>query len=106
MTIAQTARHRTAAGSFEDGPTSYYAATLWGSMAENAAESLHKGDRVLIVGKLVEREFELTNGPRAGEKVRRHEIVVDEIGVSLRFAAATPVKARRSEQPDDEEVVV
>jgi single-strand DNA-binding protein len=102
IAVAQTARRQSDTG-WVDGPTSYYTCTVWGPMAEHAAESLNKGDRVLLAGRITELEFELSSGPRAGEKVRRHEIVIDEIAVSLRFATAKPVKARRSEQPVGDE---
>ncbi len=105
ISLADTPRRRNAqTGQWEDGQTSYYTATVWAA-AENVAESLHKGDRVIVVGRIVERSFTATRGEHQGEIVRRHEIVVDEIGPSLRFATAKPVKARRgTEEPVDEEI--
>jgi single-strand DNA-binding protein len=106
ISIADTPRRRNAStGEFEPGETSYYTATVWGAIAENVAESLHKGDRVLLTGRLVERSFTATRGERQGETVRRHEIVVDEIGAALRFATVTVTKATRQGATDTAEEV-
>ena len=94
LSVAVTPRRRDErTGQWEDGQTSFYNAGVWGPAAENTAESLAKGDRVLVTGRLVEREWE-----QEGQSRRRHEIVADEIGVSLQFATAKPAKARRVEQ--------
>jgi single-strand DNA-binding protein len=100
LSIAETARRRNAqTGQFEDGETSYYTATVWGTAAEDAAESLKRGQRVIVHGRLVERTFTATRGDHQGETIRRLEIVVEEVGVSLRFAIAKPVKTQRGVQP-------
>ena len=102
ISIAETPRRRNAqTGQYEDGQTSYYTATIWGPAAENAVESLSRGHRVILTGRLVERSFTATRGDHDGETLRRHEIVVDEIGPSLRFATAKPEKARRGDEPVD-----
>jgi single-strand DNA-binding protein len=62
---------------------------LWDAAAENLAESLHKGDRVLVVGRWVTRVFTASRGPNAGVEQRRLEVVVEEIGPSVAFATAT-----------------
>ncbi len=97
ISIAETPRRRNAqTGQWEDGQTSYYEATVWGPAAENVSESLQKGDRVIVAGRLVERSFTATRGEPEGDTIRRHEAVVDEIGTSLRFATAKPEKAPRN----------
>jgi hypothetical protein len=54
---------------------------------------LKRGMRIVAVGKLVERSFTATRGEHQGETIRRHELIVDEIGVALRFATATVTRA-------------
>ena len=100
IAIADTARRRNPqTQQWENGDTSYYSATAWGPAAENVLESLKRGQRVIVTGRLVERSFTATRGEHEGQTIRRHEIVVDEIGPSLRFATAKPEKAARGDEP-------
>jgi single-strand DNA-binding protein len=90
-------------GQWTDGPTTYLRGTVWGAPAQNVAESLHKGDRVVVVGRLRQRDYET----RDGEKRSTHELDIDEIGASLRYATADLHKATRNgtvtnNQPDDQ----
>ncbi len=71
--------------------TSFFDVVCWREMAENASESLSKGSRVLVTGRLEQRSWE-TNG----EKRSKIEIVADEIGPSLRWATAKVEKTQRS----------
>ena len=64
--------------------TSFFNVVCWREMADNAAESLSKGMRVLVTGRLEQRSWETDNG----EKRSVVEIVADEIGPSLRWATA------------------
>lgn len=97
VAVAITPRRRNAeTGNWENGETTYLNASEFGPTAEHVAESVGTGDRVVVTGRLVERSFTATQGQRAGQEIRRHEIVIDEIGVSLRYATARPVKARRN----------
>lgn len=97
VAVAITPRRRNAeTGNWENGETTYLNASEFGPTAEHVAESLATGDRVVVTGRLVERSFTATQGQRAGQEIRRHEIVIDEIGVSLRYATARPVKAHRN----------
>ena len=73
--------------------TSFFDVVCWREMAENASESLSKGSRVLVTGRLEQRSWE-TNG----EKRSKVEIVADEIGPSLRWASAVVTKNER--RPD------
>jgi single-strand DNA-binding protein len=68
--------------------TSFFDCVVWRDQAENVAESLTKGDRVIISGRLEQRTWETDDG----QKRSKVEIVVDEIGPSLRWALATPAR--------------
>lgn len=73
--------------------TSFFDVTCWQQLAENVSESLQKGSRVIVTGRLDQRSWET----EAGEKRSKVEIVADEIGPSLRFATAT---VQRNERRD------
>ncbi|RPF23331.1 single-stranded DNA-binding protein [Myceligenerans xiligouense] len=77
---------------WKDGETLFMRCSLWREAAENVAESLTKGMRVLAQGRLVQRSYET----REGEKRTVVELQVDEIGPSLRRATAKVTKAQRS----------
>ena len=70
---------------------SFFDIVCWGDMAENVGESLTKGSRVLVSGRLQQRSWE-TQG---GEKRSKIEVVADEVGPSLRWATATITKVDR-----------
>lgn len=70
--------------------TSFFDIVCWREMAENASESLSKGSRVLVTGRLEQRSWE-TNG----EKRSKIEVVAEEIGPSLRWASAVVTKNER-----------
>jgi single-strand DNA-binding protein len=83
---------------------SFYDVVCFGSMAENVAESLHKGDRVVVTGKGESEEYEAKDGTKRTQK----KILADGCGPDLRFATATVVKPKRAEAKqqafgDDEE---
>lgn len=69
-----------------DGPASFYTVTVWRGMAENVAESLQKGNRVVVVGTLKQNRWEAEDGSARS----RVEIVADEVGPSLKWAIAEP----------------
>ncbi|THJ37416.1 single-stranded DNA-binding protein, partial [Candidatus Frankia alpina] len=71
-------------GQWKDGDVMFLRATLWRQPAEHAAETLTKGTRVIVVGRLKQRSYET----REGEKRTVFELDVDEIGPSLRYATA------------------
>jgi single-strand DNA-binding protein len=99
--LAVTSRRPAGDGTFENGDTSYLSGSVFGPTAEHVANSLRAGHRVIVTGRLVERSFTATRGERQGETVRRHELVVDEIGAALRFATVTVTKATRQGAVDD-----
>ena len=67
----------------------------WGDLAENVAELLSKGDRVVVVGRLQQRQFDRKDGSK-GESI---EIVADEVSKSLRFRADAPKPSDDGEVP-------
>lgn len=100
FTIASTPRaFDQSRGSWVDGETLYLRASLWRGAAENAAASLAKGTRVIATGVLKPRTFT----SRVGEKRTVIEFDVEEIGVSLRYAAATVQRSPRAVEEAAEE---
>lgn len=71
--------------------TSWFDVVVWGDMAENVSDTLSKGARVIVTGRLEQRSWE----NEQGEKRSKVEIVAEEIGVSLRWATA---EVKRSER--------
>ena len=71
---------------------SFFNVTAWDSLGENAAASLTKGTRIMVTGRLEQREYETT----AGEKRNVVEIVADELGPSLRWARAEVERTQRT----------
>jgi single-strand DNA-binding protein len=76
---------------WKDGEALFLRCSIWRQAAENVAESLHKGARVIVQGRLKQRSFET----REGEKRTVIELDVDEIGPSLKYATAKVNKAGR-----------
>ena len=77
---------------WKDGETLFMRCSIWREAAENVAESLTKGTRVIVTGRLVQRSYET----REGEKRTVVELQVDEVGPSLRYATAKVTRAQRS----------
>ena len=78
-----------------DGEALFMRCSIWKEAAENVAESLTKGTRVIVTGRLKSRSYET----KAGEKRTVIELEVDEIGPSLRYASAKVTKAQRGGNP-------
>lgn len=72
--------------------TSFFGGTLWRDAAENCAESLTKGTRVIVTGRLEQRNWET----QEGDKRSIVEIAIDEIGPSLRWATAQVTRSPRA----------
>ncbi|MEE8331562.1 MAG: single-stranded DNA-binding protein [Acidimicrobiia bacterium] len=72
--------------------TSFFGGTLWRDAAENAAESLQKGMRVIITGRLEQRTWET----QEGDKRSIVEVSIDEVGPSLRWATASVTKTAKT----------
>ena len=73
--------------------TSFFGGTLWREAAENAAESLQKGTRVIVTGRLEQRSWETAEG----DKRSIVEVSIDEIGPSLRWATAQVTRSPRGD---------
>ncbi len=71
--------------------TSFFDVTCWRELAENVSESLERGSRVLVTGRLEQRTWETPEG----EKRSRISVVADEVGLSLRWATGSVVKNER-----------
>lgn len=94
FTIASTDRvYDRSTGEWRDGDTVYLRATAWKNAgAENLVESLSKGARVIVTGRLKQRSYTTDDG----SKRTVIELDVEEIGPSLKYATATPVKTQRT----------
>jgi single-strand DNA-binding protein len=79
-------------GEWKDGEPLFLACNIWRDAAEHVAESLQRGARVIVQGRLRQRSYET----REGEKRTVYELEVDEIGPSLRYATAKVQKMARS----------
>ncbi|MET8997198.1 single-stranded DNA-binding protein [Amycolatopsis sp. NPDC004169] len=89
FTVASTPRaFNRATSEWEDGEALFLRCTIWQQAAENVAESLTRGARVVVQGRLKQRSFET----QEGEKRTVLELTVDEIGPSLRYATTTVTK--------------
>ena len=92
FTVASTPRSfDRQSNEWKDGDTLFLRCSVWRQAAENVAESLHRGTRVIVQGRLKQRSYET----REGEKRTVIELEVDEVGPSLRFATAKVAKTSR-----------
>jgi len=78
-------------GQWRDGETTFFKVNVWRDQAEHLAESLGKGDRIMVTGRLRQRSWETPEG----EKRSVTELEADEVGASLKWATA---KVERSSQ--------
>jgi single-strand DNA-binding protein len=90
--VAVNRRIPDGAGGWKDAETSFFRVNAWRTLAENAAESLTRGTRVVVTGRLRSRSWE----NQEGETRSAVEIEADEIGPSLRWATAKVEKQSRS----------
>lgn len=92
FTVASTPRQfDRQTNEWKDGETLFMRCSVWRDAAENVAESLTRGTRVVVTGRLVSRSFDT----KEGEKRTVVEMQVDEIGPSLRYATAKVNKTQR-----------
>lgn len=95
FTVASTPRtFDRQAGEWKDGEALFMRCNAWRQLAEHVSESLTRGARVLVSGRLRQRSFET----KEGEKRTVMELEVDEVGPSLRYATAQVNKVDRSNQ--------
>ncbi|WP_136517614.1 single-stranded DNA-binding protein [Cellulomonas telluris] len=93
FTVASTPRtFDRQSNEWKDGETLFLRCSIWREAAESVAESLTKGTRVIVTGRLVQRSYET----REGEKRTVYELQVDEVGPSLRYATAKVTRTQRS----------
>lgn len=91
FTVASTERYvDRSTGEWKDGSTVFMPCSSWVG-AENIAESVGKGDRVIVSGKLKQRSYTTDDG----NKRTVVELEVEEVGPSLRYAQAKPIKTPR-----------
>ena len=95
FTVAVSKRVKDGDG-WKDGPTSFVRCTVWRQYAENVAESLAKGTKVVVIGSMGQREYETKDG----EKRSVWECQVEDVGPALRNATASVRKVERSKQAD------
>jgi single-strand DNA-binding protein len=92
FTVASTPRLLDkATNEWKDGDALFMRCSVWRQAAENVAESLQRGMRVIVTGRLRQRSYDT----KEGEKRTVIELEVDEIGPSLRYAIAKPAKTTR-----------
>jgi len=91
--VASTPRVRdNASGEWKDGDSLFLTCNVWRQAAENVAESLQRGMRVIVTGRLKQRNYET----KEGDKRTVYEIEVDDVGPSLRNASAKVARANRT----------
>jgi single-strand DNA-binding protein len=91
--VASTPRFRdSATGEWKDGDSLFLTCNVWRQAAENVAESLQRGMRVIVSGRLRQRSYET----KEGEKRTVYEVEVDDVGPSLRNAAAKVNRVNRA----------
>jgi single-strand DNA-binding protein len=91
--VASTPRVRdNATNEWKDGDSLFLTCNVWRQAAENVAESLQRGMRVIVTGRLKQRNYET----KEGEKRTVYEIEVDDVGPSLRNASAKVARANRT----------
>jgi single-strand DNA-binding protein len=92
ISVADSRRYQDRNGDWQE-ETSFFRGTCWRDVAENVAESLTKGSRVIISGRLKQRTWET----KEGEKRNVVELDIQDIGPSLRWATAAVTRTPRSE---------
>jgi len=93
FTVASTPRFLDkATNEWKDGDALFLRCSIWRQAAENVAETLQRGMRVIVQGRLKQRSYET----KEGEKRTVYEVEVDEIGPSLKYATAKVNKTTRS----------
>ena len=96
FTVAASRRvYDQATGQWQDGDTLFLRCSAWRELADHAAESLSKGMRVIVTGRLKQRSYETTEG----EKRTVYEVDADDVGPSLKWATAKIAKTSRDKVP-------
>ena len=92
LRMAVNRRYQDQNGQWKDGDTSYFTVNAWRTLAENTAESLTRGTRVIVAGRLNYRTWENQDG----DKRSAIEVEADEVAPSLKWATAAVTRQSRS----------
>jgi single-strand DNA-binding protein len=96
FTVAASRRvYDQASGQWKDGDTLFLRCSAWRDLADHAAESLTKGTRVIVTGRLKQRDYEASDGT----KRTVYELDADDVGPSLKWATAKIAKTTRDRAP-------
>ena len=95
FTVASNERFKDGSGQWQDGPVSFVRVNAWRQLAEHVAESMTKGDRVIVTGALRQRDYEATDGT----KRTVWEVTASEVGAALTFATAKVTRTKRDNVP-------
>ena len=90
--VASNSRKKMPDGTWQDGDATFLTVTAWKQQAENMAQSVKKGDRIVVVGRLKQSQF---TGKDGTEKTT-YEVDADEVAVSLLFATLSAAKSEPS----------
>jgi single-strand DNA-binding protein len=99
FTIASNERFKDQAGQWQDGPVSFVRCNAWRNLAEHIAESVGKGDGMIVTGTFRQRDYET----QQGEKRTVWELAVSNAGPSLTYATAKVARAKRDNVPVPED---
>jgi len=99
--LAVSARRKNIDGEYEDTPAVFYEATVWGQLAEHLADTVHRGDRLLVHGTTHDEEWTDREG---GTRIK-HVLQVSAAGVSLRYATATVQRTTKTQSQSEAEPV-
>lgn len=94
--VLENRRHKNDADEWEDAEPNRFRVTAWRALAENIAESVAKGDRVIVEGTIKTNRW---HDRESGEVKFAQTIDADQVGVSLQFHTARPAKTTRAAQP-------
>ena len=89
--MAINTRKKNAAGEWEDGDAQFYDVKAFGDLAEHVAETVTKGMRVIVTGRLNFSSWE-----KDGERRSKVDVIADEVGPSLKWATAQVTKVTKS----------
>ncbi|MCT2990944.1 single-stranded DNA-binding protein [Propionibacterium freudenreichii] len=92
--VAVNRRKRDQSGNWVDDGADWHSVRAWGTLAENVAESLTKGTRVVVTGRLESREWQ----GREGNRRTSWEITAQAVGADLSFATATVTRNQRADE--------
>jgi single-strand DNA-binding protein len=88
--VAVNSRYQNSDGAWVDGTTTWHTVQAWGALAEHLAESVRKGDRVLVHGRLEQRQYL----SETGETRTTWEVTAEEVGLSLRHTSVSAHKSK------------